>query len=110
PAEALDVDLATGQTSRPPLIAEAIANGCPQLSPDGRRLLYVKGDESKRSQIMLSGSADGQEAAPITEGTSPSWMPSGEEFVYAFDKHRAAAFTLPKTRLLFPDSAPLEKR
>jgi serine/threonine protein kinase len=110
PIEAVDVDLATGQQSRPPLTADAMATSCPQVSPDGRRMLYVKADENGRSQIMLSPQPDGSEGVPVTEGTSPSWMPSGEEFVYAFDNHRAAAFTMAKTRLLFPDSAPVEKR
>jgi len=72
-------------------------------------MLYVKDEDSRRSQIMLSPHPDGSEAIPITEGSSPSWLPSGEEFLYSFDNHRPAAFSLPKTRLLFPDSPPVEK-
>jgi serine/threonine protein kinase len=107
--EAIDVDLATGQQSPAPLVPESYRSGCPQLSMDGQRLLYVKEEDNKR-QIMLSPSPDGSGAAPVTEGTMPSWLPSGEEFLYAFDDRRAATFTLPKTRLLFPDSAPVEKK
>jgi serine/threonine protein kinase len=110
PTAVVDVDLATGRESLPTLVPDAIATNCPQLSPDGQRLLYVKADESGRSQIMLSPHADGRDGVAITEGSSPSWLPSGEEFVYAFDSHRAAAFTMARTRLLFPDSAPVEKR
>jgi len=109
PSEAIDVDLTTGQQWPAPLLPDTYRSGCPQLSTDGRRLLYVKDDENKRTQIMLSSRPDGSDARPVTEGTMPAWLPSGEEFVYAFDNRRAAAFTLPKTRLLFPDSAPVEK-
>jgi serine/threonine protein kinase len=110
PTEAVDIDLTTGKQSPSPLIPDVIATNCPQVSPDGQRLLYVKGDASGRSQIMLSSHLDGREGVAITEGSSPSWMPSGDEFVYAFDNHRAAAFTMAKTRLLFPDSPPVDKR
>jgi len=109
PGEVVDVDLRTGEQTPATVVPEAIRTGCPQLSPDRRRLLYVKDDENKRSQIMLSPHSDGSEAIPITEGNSPVWMPSGEEFLYSFDNHRPAVFALPKTRLLFPDSPPVEK-
>lgn len=110
PASAIDVDLVTGEQSAAPLVPEAFQAGCPQLSPDGRRLLYVKDDENKRSQIMLSQHPDGRDGMLVTEGSSPEWFPSGDEFAYAFDGRRAAAFSLPKTRLLFPDSPPFERQ
>jgi serine/threonine protein kinase len=109
PNEAVDVDLMTGQERPSGLTPASLQTGCPQLSPDGKRLLFAVEDSHGRSQLMLSPHADGSDAAVVTEGSSPLWLPSGEEFLYAFDNRRAAAFGLPKTRMLFPDSAPFEK-
>jgi serine/threonine protein kinase len=109
PPEVIDVDLATGTQTTPRLLPQAFQTGCPQLSRDGRRLLYTKDDERNRTQIMLSEHPDGQEAVAVTEGSTPIWLPSGEEFAFSFDNRRAAAFSLPKSRLLFPDSPPFEK-
>jgi serine/threonine protein kinase len=110
PTEAVDVELATGAQRPSPLLAQTYRSDCPQVSPDGSRLLYVKEDENSRAQIMLASRPDGGDAVAVTEGSSPVWLPSGQEFLFAFDSRRAAAFTLPKNRLLFPDSPPFEKR
>jgi hypothetical protein len=108
PAEAVDLDLATGRDTRAPLAAETYKTECPRLSPDGRKVLYTA-STTGGPHIMLSAHPDGTDAQMVTEGSSPLWLPSSNEFVYSFDRTRGGVFSLPGTRQLFPDSPPLEK-
>ena len=108
-SKAVDVHIPSGREEPSNLAPEAVATGCPRLSPDGRRLLYVHAEKGRPNQIMLSERPDGRGAQVVTEGDSPVWLPSGEEFVYAVDKRKAAVFSLPKSRTFFPDFPPSEK-
>lgn len=62
----------------------------PQISPDGRRIAYVRNSmdvmkDRRRSQLWLIG-ADGSDHRPLTSGSSefaPRWAPDGSRLVYA---------------------------
>jgi hypothetical protein len=103
PMEAIDVDLAEGRSSPSTLLPETFASGCPQLSPDGRHLLFEKEQLGRRPQVMLSGQTDGREAAMITEGDGPFWLPSGDAFLYRMDETRSAVFAIGRGPVLLPE-------
>jgi hypothetical protein len=107
PAKPIDVDLVTGGRTPAPLSPVTFAVDCPRLSPDGQRLLFTTLTPGG-PRIMLSR-PDGGDAQTVTEGSFPVWLPSGNEFVYTFDRSRGAVFSLPQTRMLFADTPPLEK-
>jgi len=109
PAEAVDLDLKTGQYVATSLRPETFKTGCPRLSPDSARVIYTEGGENA-PRIMIGLAPDGHDPQPVTEGSFPVWLPSGKEFVYSFDRRRGAMFSLPATRLLFKDTEPLEKK
>ena len=62
----------------------------PEISPDGRRVAYVRGSmdvmkDRRRSQIWLIDS-DGDDHRPLTSGAgefAPRWSPDGRRIVYA---------------------------
>jgi serine/threonine protein kinase len=102
--EAVDVDVRTGQISPSPLLPDTHRWGCPQLSPDGRSLIFTK-REGAESLIMFSSHPDGREAVRVTEGMSPAWLPSGREFLFVAERARIARGSLDGERVLFPASA-----
>jgi serine/threonine protein kinase len=103
PLEAVDVDLDKGGASPAKLVPEAMLSGCPQLSPDGRRLLFERPRREGRSHVMLSEWPDGRDAKMVTEGDGPFWLPSGDAFLYAMDTNRSAVFAIGRGPVLFPD-------
>lgn len=90
--EAIDLDVETGRYTPSKLVPEALGSGCAQLAPDGRRLLYERMPPGRVPQVMLSESPDGRDAAPITDGEGPYWLPSGDAFLYTVDYNRSAVF------------------
>jgi serine/threonine protein kinase len=104
PAEAIDVDVSSGRVVPSNLVPEAFASGCPQVSPDGRRLLYERQRPEGRPYVMLSDSPDGREAKMITEGDGPFWLASADAFLYAVDANRSAVFWIGHGPVLFPDA------
>jgi serine/threonine protein kinase len=109
PRAAEDFDPLTGKATAALVVPDALKTGCPQLSPDGKRLLFVSEQQGKGAKIMLSPGPDGSNPEVITEGSSPTWLPSGEGFVYSFDKRRGGVFSFSTGRLLFRDTPPFEK-
>ena len=103
PLEAIDVDVAGGGAAPSKLVPEAMVSGCPQLSPDGRRLLFERPRKEGRPQVFLSDWPDGRDARVVTEGDGPYWLPSGDAFLYAVDATRSAVFSLDRGPVLFPD-------
>jgi len=94
PRRAQDIDLVTGVRTASPLPREAFAVGCPQLAPQGERLLFTHQPAAASPQIMLAN-ADGTDAKTLTNGTEPVWLPNGQEFLFNLDASHAGVFSLP---------------
>ena len=94
PARAEDVDLATGERAPADLLPETFAEGCPEASPDGQSVLFVRARDVG-TYVRLSRSPSGADSREIVMGTRPLWLPSGEEFAFDLDSRHAAVFSLP---------------
>ena len=100
PPRAEDVDIRTGRRTASPLVPDAYAEGCPDLSRDGRRLVYAGHTPDDRAYAFVSAHADGREAAaeaPIAEPSrtsDPLWLPDGQSFLYDIDDKHVGVFSL----------------
>ena len=105
PPVAENIDATTGHRSPSALLPETFQEGCPQLSPDGEKVLFSKVDSVGAMQVMLSDQSNGSGARPVTRGASPVWLANGTEFLYDLDGVHVAAFSLPTMMFnVFSDS------
>ena len=102
PRKAEDINVESGERRPAPLVSDAYSNGCPDLSPNGRELLFTATTSSGGVEIRRSTHRDGRDATAVTPGSDPVWRMNGEEFVYSIDGEHVAVFSLPtmKFRLL----------
>lgn len=56
---------------------------CVQWSPDGKRLMYVRGKLSIGDTKITIVNVDGTNITEITTGFNPAWAPDGNRIVYA---------------------------
>jgi dipeptidyl aminopeptidase/acylaminoacyl peptidase len=100
----VDAD-AAGPAARRPLSPEELADRLvpdnPELSPDGRAVLFTvapngKKGEHKEQTIWIS--RDGAPAQPFTSGTAhdsyPRWSPDGSRIVFCSDRAERGVFKL----------------
>jgi hypothetical protein len=107
PRRAEDLDLSTGRRHPAPLVPEAFRIGCPELSPNGKALLFTGRTESGTPEIRLSDSPDGRDARAVTSGSDPLWLNGSDEFIYNVDPSHLALFSLPTTTVtLLPEPSP----
>jgi serine/threonine protein kinase len=99
-AHAEDLDTRTGERKLSPLVPDAYAEGCPSLSPDGRRLVYVGHTGEGRAFAFVSEHPDGRDAVPEVQTAEPSfnsdpvWLADGESFVYDLDEKGVGVFSM----------------
>jgi len=74
PRHAEDVEIVSGQRVPSPIVPETYAAGCPDLSPDGRFLVFQGYDEEGRPVIFNATKPDGSQARPISPSASPTSM------------------------------------
>jgi hypothetical protein len=105
PAHAEDLDTVTGKRRPSPLVPAAYAEGCPDLSSDGQRLVFQGYTEDGRPYAFLSAHPDGRDARPVvgTADTSissePRWLGDGTAFAIDVDNHHTGVFSTATNRL-----------
>ena len=104
PRRAEDVDSRTGARAPSPLVAAAYAEGCPELSPDGHRLLYPGHTPEGRAAAFVSAFSDGRDAVPVvsinepTHASEPTWLPDGSGFSFDIDTRHMGVYSLASAR------------
>jgi serine/threonine protein kinase len=113
PPHAEDVDTHTGQRRPSPLVPAAYAEGCPDVSPDGQRIVYAGHTPDNRAFAFVSTHADGSHGVPMvptaepTMKSDPTWMSDGQSFSYDADVNNMAVFSLITNRsLILPHTSP----
>ncbi|HTB56944.1 MAG TPA: serine/threonine-protein kinase [Polyangia bacterium] len=100
PPRAEDVDIRTGRRVASPLVPEAHAEGCPDLTADGQRLVYTGHTPDDRAYAFVSPHPDGRDAVPEVQIAEPSrtsdpvWLPDGQSFLYDIDDKHVGVFSL----------------
>jgi hypothetical protein len=104
PPRAEDLDTETGRRVPSPVVPQAYAEGCPDLSPDGHRLLFEGRAADGHPYALVSGSPDGSNARPIVPTADPSvdsqplWLPGGDSFAYDVDVKHVGIFSMNQER------------
>ena len=100
PARAEDIDTSTGRRSPSPVVPAAYAEGCPDLSPDGQRLLYLGHVADGRAFAFVADNPEGRDAVPTvataepTYRSEPRWRPDGKAFFYEADVSHTGLYSL----------------
>jgi hypothetical protein len=98
-----------------PLAPEVYAEGCPDVSADGRRIVYPGHTRERRAFAFVSERADGSQAIPVvataepSQYSEPTWMPDGTSFSYDIDFRHMGIFSLVTQRTMVlpePTTAP----
>jgi tRNA A-37 threonylcarbamoyl transferase component Bud32 len=102
PARLEDVNVKTGARTPAPLVPEAYAEGCPDVSPDGRRIVFAGHTADERPFAFVSEHPDGHAAVPMVPIAEPSmlsdpaWFADGDRFLYEIDARHMALFSVSK--------------
>ena len=71
PRRAEDIRADSGARRPAPLVREAYSVGCPDLSPDGRELLFTANTAAGAAEIRHSNNPNGNDAKQVTPGADP---------------------------------------
>jgi tRNA A-37 threonylcarbamoyl transferase component Bud32 len=99
PPRAEDVDTVTRKRVPSPLVPAAYAEGCPDLSPDGKRLVYQGHVPDGRAFAFLSEHPGGKDAVPVvptaepTMSSEPTWLADSQTFSYDVDSRHMGVFS-----------------
>ncbi len=93
PRRAEEIDIKSGSRRPSRLDPEAYQTGCPELSQNGRALLFGARNSVGAMEIRLSEQPDGRSARVMTPGADPLWFRGDDEFVYSLDATHAAVFS-----------------
>jgi len=111
PPRAEDIDTVTRKRGRSPLVPAAYAEGCPDLSPDGKRLVYQGHAKDGRAFAFLSETPDGADAVPVvptaepTMASEPTWIGDGV-FSYDVDARHVGVFSTALRRVTIVPEVP----
>ena len=70
---------------------DALPDGQPQFSPDGRRLVFQR-EQADGTQQLFTVRVDGtglRELLPGVDGSAPSWSPDGKRIAFTLVRHDA---------------------
>jgi hypothetical protein len=111
PPHAEDLDTHTGKRFPSPLVPAAYAEGCPDLSSDGKRLVYTGHTADDRAFAFVSLTSDGNAGVPVVPiaepsmSSDPTWLPDGTKFLYEVDARHLALFsTITNRSLVLPST------
>jgi len=99
PRIAEDLDIETGQRAPSPIIPKSYQEGCPDLSPDGRSLIFQGYDDDGQPHVFKSNTPDGSGARPIVASlmlgivSEPRWL-TQDAIVYNPDAGHVAVFDI----------------
>jgi len=105
PTHAEDVDTVTRKRVASPLVPAAYAEGCPDLSPDGTRLVYQGHTTDRRAFAFLSQRADGRDAVAVVPTAEPSmsseptWLSDNDTFSFDVDPKHMGVFSTATGRM-----------
>jgi len=105
PRRVEELAVETGHRAPSSLVPEAYAEGCPDLSPDGHRLLYQGHTKDGRAAAFVSAGPDGRDAraetqtAEPTVSSEPTWLPDGENFSFDLDANHLGIFSVRTRRI-----------
>jgi len=112
PPRAEDIDTTTRRRVPSPLVPETYAEGCPELSPDGRRLAYQGHTKDGRPFAFVSENSEGRDAVPVVQtaepsmSSDPSWV-SEDWLSYEVDTRHIGVFSMTTRRaVIVPDVSP----
>jgi hypothetical protein len=110
PMRAEDFDTTTRARVPSPLVSAAYAEGCPDLSADGQRLVYQGHAPDGRAFAFLSQRPDGRDAVPVVQTAEPSmaseptWLADSQTFSYDIDAKHMGVFSTAAGRMnVLPD-------
>ena len=95
-----DVDIQSGATVQSPLVPAAYAEGCPQLTIRGDKMLFPGHDADDHPVAFVSSHANGSDARAVIQIAEPSmdsapvWFPDGDSFLYPIDLNHAAVYSM----------------
>jgi serine/threonine protein kinase len=98
PRKAEDISIDSGARRPSSVVTEAYSAGCPDLSPNGRELLFTADTPAGGTEVRHAANPEGRDAKPVTPGWDPIWLKNSEEFTYSIDGTHAAVFSLPTMR------------
>jgi len=99
PTHTADIDTVSRKRVPSPLVPAAYAEGCPDLSPDGKRLVYQGHTPDGRAFAFLSQHPDGKDAVPVVPiaepsmGSEPTWLGDSETFSFDVDAKHMGVFS-----------------
>ena len=109
PRRAEDLDTHTGQRIPSPLVPAAYAEGCPDVTRDGSKIVFAGHGRDLRSAAFVSTHPDGRDAIPVVQTGEPSlfsdptWLPDNDSFLYPIDINHSAIFSVPgRTSMVVP--------
>jgi hypothetical protein len=110
PMRAEDLDTVSHARRPSPVVPAAYAEGCPDISPDGKRLLYQGHAADGRAFAFLSQHADGRDGVPVVQTAEPSmaseptWLADSKTFSYDIDAKHMGVFWADAGRMkVLPD-------
>ena len=98
PMRAEDIDTVTHARRPSPLVPAAYAEGCPDITADGKRVVYQGHASDGRAFAFLSQHPDGRDGVPVVQTAEPSmaseptWLADGETFSYDIDAKHMGVF------------------
>jgi tRNA A-37 threonylcarbamoyl transferase component Bud32 len=110
PSRAEDIDTVTRKRVPSPIVPAAYAEGCPDLSSDGKRLVFQGHGPDGRAFAFLSAHPDGRDGVPVVPTAEPSmnseplWLADQQTFSFDVDaKHMGIFSTVAGRMTVLPE-------